>query len=302
MLARADVRVGGIDGEVGGIDGEVAGMDGEVLLLRHVQLGALRVPYLEIGDHRGPPVVLLPGLSDGLAPITRASARRTYTEVPLPLERIRGIVVSHRSPVASPVSTRELAGDIGAVLEVVLDGPAVVVAHSMGGMVAQHLAADRPELVSGLVLTASSARPDDAVREVLARWDTLLAAHRFEAFARDAVATSFTGAGRRERERLLAADPPPPPPTVLIPRHLALSRACATHDAVRRLAAIEHPALVVAGDEDVVIPVRQSEALAAGLPQGRFVALDGVGHGFPEQDRQRYMDHVIPFVMELASG
>lgn len=283
------------------MDGKADRVDAASLPLRHVRIGGLRVPYLEIGDHRGPPVVLLPGLSDGLAPITRASARRTYAEVPLPLERIRGIVVSHRSPVASTVSTRELAQDIGAVLEVVLDEPAVLVGHSMGGMVAQHLAADRPELVSGVVLTASSARPDDAVREVLARWDTLLAAHRFDAFARDAVATSFTGAVRRDREDLVAADPPPPPPAALIPRHLALSRACATHEAVGRLAAIEHPALVVAGVEDAVIPVHQSEALAAGLAQGRFVALDGVGHGFPEQDRQRYMDHVVPFVTELAA-
>jgi pimeloyl-ACP methyl ester carboxylesterase len=297
-----DGEAGGIDGEAGGMDGEAGRDDGEVLPLRWVRLGALHVPYLEIGDHRGPPVVLLPGLSDGLAPITRASARRTYTDVPLPLERIRGIVVSHRSTVTSEVTTRQLAEDIGSVLEVVLDEPAVVVAHSMGGMVAQHLAADRPELVSGLVLTASSARPDDAVRDVLARWDALLIAHRFEAFARDAVATSFTGAVRRDRERLLALDPPPPPPTALIPRHLALSRACATHDAVGRLATIEHPALVVAGADDEVIPSRQSEALAAGLAQARFVGLDGVGHGFPEQDRQRYMDHVVPFVTDLSAG
>lgn len=297
-----DGEAGRVEGEAGRVDGEAGRVDGEALPLRHVRLGALRVPYIEIGDHRGPPVVLLPGLSDGLAPITRASSRRTYTDVPLPLERIRGIVVSHRSPVAPRVTTRELAGDIGAVLEVLLDEPAVLVGHSMGGMVAQHLAADRPELVSGLVLTASSARPDDAVREVLGRWDALLAAHRFEAFARDAVASSFTGAGRRDRERLLVADPPPPLPRALVPRHLALSRACATHDAVGRLEAIEHPALLVAGSDDVVIPARQSEALAAGLAQGRFVALEGVGHGFPEQDRQRYMDHVVPFVTDLAVG
>jgi len=291
-------RVGRAVGRVG----RAVGGAGRAVPLHHVQLGAVRVPYLDIGDRDAPPVVLLPGLSDGLAPITRAAARRPYLQVPLPLDRIRGLVVSHRLPVAAPVTTRELAADIAAVLEVVLDGPAVLVAHSMGGMVAQHLAADRPELVSGLVLTASSARPDAAVREVLERWDALVADHRFEAFARDAVATSFTGASRRDRERLLAADPPPAPPSELIPRHLALSRACATHDAAGRLASIEHPSLVIAGIDDVVIPAAQSEALAAGLPHGRYVALEGLGHGFPEQDRQRYMEHVVPFVTEAVVG
>jgi pimeloyl-ACP methyl ester carboxylesterase len=276
-------------------------MAGEVPL-HHVQLGARRVPYLEIGDRHGPPVVLLPGLSDGLAPITLPAARGSYGRVPLPLESIRGIVVSHRSPISAPATTRELARDLAAVLEVVLDGPAVLVAHSMGGMVAQHLAADRPELVSGLVLTASSAHPDRRVRAVLARWDALLSSHRFGAFARDAVATSFTGETRRERELLLELDPPPPPPVELIPRHLALSQACATHDARDRLAAIGHPALVVAGVEDMVIPVSQSQALADRLVGARFVPLDGLGHGFPEQDRQRYMDQVVPFVAEAVVG
>jgi pimeloyl-ACP methyl ester carboxylesterase len=265
-----------------------------------VRVGELRVPYLELGRRDGPPVVLLPGLSDGLAPITRRAARRLYAGAPLPLDRIRGIVVSHRSPVAAPITTRQLAADIATVLDVVLDRPAVLVAHSMGGMVAQHLAADRPELVSGLVLTASSACPDDVVRAVLARWDALVVAHRFEAFARDAVAVSFTGEARRDRQRLLASDPPPPPPLALIPRHLALSRACATHDAVARLAAIAHPALVLAGGDDRVIPTAQSAALASGLPDGRFAVLEGLGHGFPEQAPERYLDHVVPFVMDLV--
>jgi hypothetical protein len=38
-------------------------------------------------------------------------------------------------------------------------------------MVAQHLAADRPDLVAGLLLSATCARADEGLRAVLARWD-----------------------------------------------------------------------------------------------------------------------------------
>jgi pimeloyl-ACP methyl ester carboxylesterase len=270
--------------------------------LSRVVVAGLRVPYLELGSRDGPPVVLVPGLSDGLAPITRRATRQLYAKVPLPLERMRGIVVSHRSPVSPRVTTRQLATDLAGVLEVVLTRPAILVCHSMGGMVAQHLAADRPDLVAALVLSASSARSDASVRAVLSRWDALVDAHRFEAFARDAVETSFTGPALRDRRRLLQAEPVPRPPAALVPRHLALSAACATHDASSRLQAISRPALVLAGRDDKVVPAAHSAELAEGLPNARFVMLPGLGHGFPEQDPQSYRDHVAPFLAEAVVG
>ena len=267
--------------------------------LREQRVGELVVPYLEVGDPTGPPVVMIPGLTDGLGPVSLPRTRELFTELPLPLDRVRGLVISHRQPVVAPVTTRQLAADIAATMRAVLDRPAVLVCHSMGGMVAQHLAADHPELVRGSVLTATAAVADVRIAAVLARWQALVVAHRFDDFVAAAVGDSFPEPEGSRRVADVRRDPPPHPPHDLVARHVALTTACTTHDARDRLAAITQPTLVVAGRCDAVIPFDLAQDLATGLPDVRFVALDGLGHGFPDQDPAAFERHVVPFVDRL---
>lgn len=55
----------------------------------------------------------------------------------------------------------DLAADAVAVLDAFDVAKAVVIGHSMGGMVAQVLALEHPERVAGLVLIATTPGPDD---------------------------------------------------------------------------------------------------------------------------------------------
>ncbi|MCC5949595.1 MAG: alpha/beta fold hydrolase [Nitriliruptoraceae bacterium] len=256
-----------------------------------------QVPMLEVGSPAGRPVVLIPGLTDGLGPVWLPRTRELLADVPLPLDRIRGLVVSYARDLGPATTTRDLAGALGEVLDAVLEQPAVLVAHSMGGMVAQHLAADRPELVARVVLSATTATVEASTVRVLRGWEALVAAHRFDDFVLDAVGHSFTGDARTERLAQVRADPPPHPPLGLVERHRRLTDACCTHEAADRLSAIRSPALVLAGSADAVIPSSGSRALAAGLPAARFVSFEGLGHGFPDQDPVRYEDTVVPFVL-----
>src|SRR5262245_55667594 len=60
-------------------------------------------------------------------------------------------------------SMPELAEDVARLLDQLTIDHAVVVAHSMGTMVAQCLAATRPDLVAGLVLIGGFARLDESL-------------------------------------------------------------------------------------------------------------------------------------------
>lgn len=268
--------------------------------LRRLPIAEAEIALLEFGAATGRPVVLVPGLSDGLAPVDDPAARALYVTVPLPLHRMRGLVVSFRDPVRPGITTRDLAADLAEVLRHQLDGPAVIVAHSLGGMVAQHLAAAAPELVAGLVLTACPDRADDRLREVLARWDAWLAAGDHARFRYDAIVSSATGAARRTHLQLDAAATVAPPTPARLARHLALSAACAGHDATPVLAGIDARALVLAGGRDEVVTPERSRALAHALANARIEEFTDLGHGFPEQARGPFQARIARFLRELG--
>lgn len=271
------------------LEGRTIGMGGHLRWLELEDGG--RMPWMELGDPSGPTIVALPGLSDGLLPLSEPRARRLATATPTRRLPFRVIALSHRHPVEGGTTTRDLADDAAAFVERVVGAPVVVTGHSMGGMVAQWLAARRPDLVHRLVLTATLARPDAGFRATLGRWQQLVEAGGWRAFAADANAVSYTGSELLRRRLLLRLTRPRPVPH-LVERHRALTRACLQHDARHVLDRIACPTLVLAGACDPVVDPSSSRALADGIEDARFVVLDGLAHGFPEQSPNRTLAEV----------
>jgi pimeloyl-ACP methyl ester carboxylesterase len=257
-----------------------------------VEVPGGRVPVVAQGDPCAPVVVAVPGLSDGLAPVSDPRVRRALPAPPPALDHLRTVVLSHRHPVAGPVTTAELADDLVGVLDAVSPGrPAVLVGHSMGGMVAQHAAARAPERVAGLVVSASRARAGGVLPDVVARWESLVAAGDVGRFLREALEVSYTGTELLRRRMALRVFGTPQVDG-LVERHAALSYATRTHDATGVLGRVTAPALVLAGDLDPLAPPDAAVELAGALPDARVVVLDGVAHGFPEQARDRVVAEV----------
>jgi pimeloyl-ACP methyl ester carboxylesterase len=114
---------------------------------KYVQLGAVKTWYDEHGA--GPPLVLLHGglvdarfFAPNLGPL--AERFRVFT----PERRGHG----HTPDVPGPITYQLMADDTVAFLEAVVGGPADLVGHSDGAVVALLVAMGRPELVKRLVL------------------------------------------------------------------------------------------------------------------------------------------------------
>lgn len=230
------------------------------------------------GGHKT--LVMIPGLSDGLRTV-RGLARPlalSYRE----LGRDFTVYMFSRAASGKAQSTREMAADLAAALTQLETGPCCVLGVSMGGMIAQYLALDHPELVEKLCLAVTAPGPNDTTRQVLARWMDMARAGDYRALMQDTADKSYTPA-RARLYRTVYALPKAPGKPRSFDRFLGQAAACLSHDAADELAAITCPCLIVGGEEDRIVTADASRELHRLLPGSRLIIYAGLGHAAYEE-------------------
>lgn len=181
-----------------------------------------------------------------------------------------------------PYSIRLLAEDALSVLQQTDAGPAHVVGCSMGGYVALTLALRHPEAVRSLVLISTSAGGEGASgvpEQTLTAWRNAEGVSA-EDFARRTMPLSFApgwvDAHPAEFGRWLQARLAHPTPAQAWRAQFDASAAFLTEGLGP--GPIPHPALVIHGTEDQVVPYANARALVERLDRARLVTLRGAGH------------------------
>ena len=177
---------------------------------------------------------------------------------------------------------------------------AVVVGHSMGSFVGQHLAVDWPERVDRLVLVGSAATPSPPLVEL----------ERLVRSFRDPVAPEFV----REFQESTVLAPVPTPfmgqviaETGKLPARVWRDafRGLVAESARRELSRIRVPTLVVWGEGDGLFSRSDQDALLGGLPEARFLVYERTGHAPHWEQPGRFANDLHDFLMEsvgLLSG
>ena len=183
---------------------------------------------------------------------------------------------------------RDMAADALGLLDHLEIERAHLVGASMGGMIAQTLAAHHGERILSLCSIMSS--PGGRKRSVMPRMSVmgvLLAkppAER-EAYAAH-VARIFTRIGspgfpsdpERLRERALVMYDRCFYPVGAARQLMAIM---SSGDRTAELREIRCPTVVIHGTDDKLIPCRAGEAVAEAIPGARFEAIEGMGHDLP---------------------
>jgi len=161
-----------------------------------------------------------------------------------------------------------------------------VVGHSMGGVIAQHLALDVPGRVRSLSLLCTFPRGKDAARVTpWVLWMTLrtrVGTRRMRRraflqmlFAEDDLRCADIDALAIQVGALIGRDLADSPP-ILIKQVRALSR----HDVSARLGELAGiPTLVVSAEHDPIAPPRYGRRLAQLIPGAKFEEFKGAAHG-----------------------
>ncbi|CAM5418979.1 Alpha/beta fold hydrolase OS=Streptomyces alboniger OX=132473 GN=CP975_22160 PE=4 SV=1 [Streptomyces alboniger] len=238
------------------------------------------IHYLLHGS--GEPLVLLSGQSNDhhwWDPVRDDFAARFTT-----------VVIDHRGtgesdrPDSDTYSTPGFARDVLAVLDHAGIARAHVYGTSMGGRVAQWLAADHPGRVGRLVLGCTSPGGPHAVergpgiRGALSGTDP-------DAVRRTLLELMYTPAWLAAQERVRPGREyhtlgDPTMPAYARRRHL---RASNRHDAWDALPRITAPTLVVHGTDDTFNPAANAPLIAGRIPDARTFLVPGARHAYFEE-------------------
>ena len=226
-------------------------------------------------------LIMLPGLGDGL---------RTVKGTALPMAAMYRIfardftvyLFSRKNDLPEGASTRDMARNLKKAMDMLGIAKAHIFGVSMGGMIAQHFAADYPEMVDKLILTVTASRPNPILTESIMEWKNLALTGDHAALMDSNLRRIYSdGYYRRNKWMVPIVGKLTRPKSYT--RFLIQADACLTHDAYDRLSQIHVPTLVIGGEQDKALGSGASREIAAHIPNARPHMYPQWGHGLYEE-------------------
>lgn len=229
----------------------------------------------------GPPLLLIAGLasdSQSWGPL-RPHLETRFTLV-TPDNRACGRTKDKAKDGGGAITIERMADDAGAVVDHLGLGRVSVIGHSMGVAISLCLAARRPDRVDKLVLAAGGARTPARAASVV---DTLLALREagvdesiwYRSFFHWLFAPAFFDSPAAVEAAIAMSRAYPHAQSAADMRRQI--EAVHAFDAAA-LPPIGAPALVIAGEEDILVPPASVETAKALLPEARMTTIPGAGH------------------------
>jgi epoxide hydrolase 4 len=282
---------------------------------RRVFVNGVSLHVVEAGQ--GPPVVMLHGFPEfwyswrhQLPALADAGFRAIAPD-------LRGYNESDKPPGVASYRSAKLVGDVAGLIEDLRSGPAVLVGHDWGGVIAWLLVMRRPDLVRGLAVLnaphpATFLRELPHARQLLRSWymfffqlpwlpEALLRfqnfgmlGHTFRAQPRHSGA--FTPADVRRYKQALAR---PGALTAAINYYRAAFRY--RREAEQGFRPVRGPALVIWGDRDSYLNPHVLDGLPAWAPDAQLVRLPNASHWVQNDEPETVNRLLVEFANRLPA-
>jgi len=267
------------------------------------EAGGIRFAYRRFGTSERTPIVFFqhfmgnlddhdPALSDGFA-------------------ADREVILFNNTGVAStsglvPDTIEQMAADAAGFIEALGLAKVDLLGHSMGGLVAQQLAIQRPDLVRRLVLVGTGPRGGERIGETPPQTAALFGMtypRQQDMWLPILFAPTDTSQklGREYVDRIVARrdrDSPFSEQSVLAQRTAIRAYGAAKDPAYRILKSITAPVLVVNGTDDTIIATINSYILQQFLPNAQLVLYPDASHGAHFQYPDLFLKHARLFLDE----
>ncbi len=212
----------------------------------------------------------------------------------------RGIGASSKP--AGPYSSKMLADDAKALVDMLGVSDFHLMGVSMGGMIAQEYALSYPGDLRSVTFACTYAAPGPFCSRMFAMWADMAAVLGVPFVMRDVTLWAFTvpffeqrGADLAEFETAMRYMDQP------VHAYLAQLASIQNHDTTGRLGQITVPSLVMAGEQDILIPVSLSRRIHEAIPGSQWATTKG-GHGCVWEHPAEFNKTFLDFVQRHGKG
>lgn len=196
---------------------------------------------------------------------------------------------------AGPYSVQDFADDWAELIRTLADEPALVVGFSLGGMIAQVLALDHPDLVGALMLVNTSCR-SPAIGSAHLRERVAAGEREGPAAAAMLAARSVFSQAWRDTHPAELAE--------FVEWRVghdqqalgASMRAASNFDVTDRIGSLAIPVLVVTARDDRIMPAADQDVLAATIPGAGHATIADTGHMLQIEQSEAFEDLLETFV------
>lgn len=245
-----------------------------------IPLGNTEMEYVSFGDGNRV-LVLLPGLSDGLATVKGKALllappyRHFFKEYTI-------YMFSRKKSMPEGYSIRDMAHDQAEALKQLGISRVSLLGVSEGGMIAQYFAADYPEMTEKLVLAVTSPKADDMVRENLTRWTRYAETGNHRQLMIDTAEHSYSEAYLKKFRLMYPVIGLIGKPETY-DRFLINVQAIMHFDASDVLNRIMCPTLIIGGENDQIVGSRASCILHEAIAGSQLYMYSAYGHAAYEE-------------------
>ena len=157
----------------------------------NIKIDDTDMDYISFGNGNKS-LVIIPGLGDALKTV-KGTAVTFALMYKLFAKDYKVYVFSRKNKLKQDCSTRDMATDLASVMNQLNITKAFVLGVSQGGMIAQYLAIDYPELVEKLVLAVTLCQPNETSKSVISNWLSFAKEKDFKQIFIDTAEKTYTG-------------------------------------------------------------------------------------------------------------
>lgn len=245
-----------------------------------VRVGNSEMDYISFGKGNKN-LIMLPGLGDGLSTV-KGMAFLFSMMYRIYAKEFTVYVFSRKNRLPEGYSTREMAKDQANAMTALGISKAHILGISQGGMVAQYLAIDHPNLIDHLVLAVTSSKPNEILENVVGAWMEIATQGNYKALMIDTAEKSYSENYLKKYRRLYPFLGKMGKPKSF-QRFLIQAASCITHNAHDELHKILCPTLIIGGNCDQIVGTAAASAIADQIRGSELFIYKNLGHAAYEE-------------------